>query len=233
MDSKKIQKALNRFFAWLGLSLCSLIIKCVPKRSLYGFAHGISVLGYAIASKQRKIALDSLEIAFGKEKTKEEMERIARDCFIYMAKSAVELLFFLDRPALLKKQVVIAGRENLEAALGGENFEIEEMYPAYIAVGNLQEEKAAVTSMQRAFEAEKIHANLYTQAKSAALCLETCCQLKEPDSVIKASISSSITTPATAACNSRSCLSFPRMKLASTAFSCPISTNFLVDRSQP
>ncbi len=58
--------------------------------------------------------------------------------------------------------------QNLKAAFGGENFEVAEMYPAYMEVAKLQEEKGAVTSMARAFEAEKVHAALYTRAEQKA-----------------------------------------------------------------
>lgn len=57
--------------------------------------------------------------------------------------------------------------DNLKAAFGGESFEIAEMYPAYLAVAQLQEEKAAFTSMQRALEAEKVHAKIYSDASQA------------------------------------------------------------------
>ncbi len=57
--------------------------------------------------------------------------------------------------------------ENLDAAVGGETFEVEEMYPAYGAVAELQSEKKALRSMNWALEAEKVHAGLYTQAKQA------------------------------------------------------------------
>ena len=56
---------------------------------------------------------------------------------------------------------------NLAAAFEGETFEIEEMYPAYMAVAECQEEKRARTSMDRAFETEKVHAALYGTAKEA------------------------------------------------------------------
>jgi rubrerythrin len=57
--------------------------------------------------------------------------------------------------------------ENLQVAIDGENFEIEEMYPAYVAVAKDQEEKSATRSFEWALEAEKIHAELYTKAKEA------------------------------------------------------------------
>jgi rubrerythrin len=57
--------------------------------------------------------------------------------------------------------------ENLEGAIRGENFEVDEMYPAYIATAQFQEEKQAVRSCQWAWEAEKTHAALYSRAKSS------------------------------------------------------------------
>lgn len=59
--------------------------------------------------------------------------------------------------------------QNLEKAIAGETFEVEEMYPAYNAVAELQGEKDAIRSMHGALEAEKIHAKLYAEAKEAAL----------------------------------------------------------------
>ncbi|WP_099203527.1 rubrerythrin family protein [Miniphocaeibacter massiliensis] len=57
--------------------------------------------------------------------------------------------------------------ENLEGAIGGEVFEYTEMYPAYIEVAEMQEEKAAVSAMRFAIEAEKVHAELFGKAKEA------------------------------------------------------------------
>lgn len=57
--------------------------------------------------------------------------------------------------------------ENLGAAIGGETFEVEEMYPAYDAVAKLQEEKGAQRSIHYAVEAEKIHAAMYQEARQA------------------------------------------------------------------
>lgn len=57
--------------------------------------------------------------------------------------------------------------ENLAVAIAGENFEVDEMYPAYIAVAEAQQEKRAERSMNWALEAEKIHAEMYAVAKEA------------------------------------------------------------------
>lgn len=117
MDSKKVRKSIGRFFSWLGLVFCSLIAQVTPSRYLYGFARGISSPGYFFAKKQRKIALENLSIAFGQEKGASEIKQIARDCFTFMAKSALEVMFLMERPRLLKERVRLSGKEHLDAAL--------------------------------------------------------------------------------------------------------------------
>ena len=117
MDFKKIRKSLIRFLAWLGLNLCSLMIRVIPDGCLYAFARNIASLAFIFAVKQRRIALESLRIAFGSEKSQGEIAKIAKDCFIYMAKSAIELMYLMDKPLVLKERVEITGRENLDKAL--------------------------------------------------------------------------------------------------------------------
>jgi len=56
--------------------------------------------------------------------------------------------------------------ENLQVGIDGETYEVEEMYPAFMAVAELQDERGAVRSTKWAREAEKIHAEMYTTAKS-------------------------------------------------------------------
>lgn len=57
--------------------------------------------------------------------------------------------------------------DNLQGGINGELFEVTQMYPAYIAVAEMQEEKTAVFAMRYAIEAEKVHAELFTKAKEA------------------------------------------------------------------
>lgn len=57
--------------------------------------------------------------------------------------------------------------ENLQTAINGENFEVQEMYPAYKAVAELQNEVGAQRSTHAAMEAERVHAGLYKKAKQA------------------------------------------------------------------
>ncbi len=58
-------------------------------------------------------------------------------------------------------------KENLEASAGGENWEVETMYPEFIARAEAAGEKAAVQSMTFAMEAEKAHEKFFKEAKKS------------------------------------------------------------------
>jgi rubrerythrin len=55
---------------------------------------------------------------------------------------------------------------NVQSCIEGENFEVTEMYPAYLATAELQGEKGAARSTYYALEAEKIHETMYARAKA-------------------------------------------------------------------
>lgn len=55
----------------------------------------------------------------------------------------------------------------LQGAIDGELFEVGQMYPAYIAVAEMQGEDEAVKAMRYAVAAEKVHADRFEEAKKA------------------------------------------------------------------
>jgi len=57
--------------------------------------------------------------------------------------------------------------QNLAIAIEGEDFEVAEMYPVYKGAAELQHEMGAVRSFDWAWQAEKTHAALYKEAKTA------------------------------------------------------------------
>ena len=84
MEFKKIRKIFSRFLGRLGLNIASFIVKVMPPKWLYGFARLVSSLAYRFARKHKDIALDGLGVAFGREKNKEELEKIVQDCFAFL-----------------------------------------------------------------------------------------------------------------------------------------------------
>jgi rubrerythrin len=54
--------------------------------------------------------------------------------------------------------------ENLKAALNGEQYEIDTMYPDFLAEATERKNSAAIRTFTGALEAEKTHARLYSEA---------------------------------------------------------------------
>ncbi len=57
--------------------------------------------------------------------------------------------------------------QNLEGAIEGETYEINEMYPTFLETAKQQKERGAILSFHYALAAEKTHAELYQKAKQA------------------------------------------------------------------
>ena len=99
---------------------------------------------------------------FAEKAEKEELPNVAR---VFQAASFAEQVHASNH---LKAFEGIQGTAaNLGEAIGGETFEVDQMYPAYMAVADKQGEKKALRSMSWAVEAEKVHAKLYGDAKQA------------------------------------------------------------------
>lgn len=69
-----------------------------------------------------------------------------------------------EAKATLEKPEVKSTKENLEAALAGETYEKETMYPGFIKQAEAEKNKSALMSFKGALAAEIEHAKLYKQA---------------------------------------------------------------------
>jgi len=69
--------------------------------------------------------------------------------------------------AFSPKVVLKSTKENLEAAIKGENHEVVSMYPEFITTATAEKQEAAVTTFNYAIEVEKIHRDFYTQTLDA------------------------------------------------------------------
>ena len=99
-------------------------------------------------------------VIYAEKAEKEGKPNIAR---LFRATAHAEFVHAKNHFNALKK--LHPTEENLTDARDGENFEIEEMYPAYAAIAALQDEQEAIKSIRFASEAEKIHRKLYDIAK--------------------------------------------------------------------
>jgi len=97
---------------------------------------------------------------FFAEKAEEEgQKRIAR---LFRAAADAETVH--ARNHLKAMQGIASSKENLLAAIGGENEEFTEMYPKFIKQADSEGEKEASHSFKMANQVEEIHHSLYKDA---------------------------------------------------------------------
>ena len=107
----------QRTIARYGLYSSAWLFQRLP----YGFVKFITSVLLAIAFqctiRQRKIAEESINIAFGDEKSPEEKKEIIKKCFENFGRGMTELLYYLAHPQAVDDKVVIEGKEHLDAAV--------------------------------------------------------------------------------------------------------------------
>ncbi len=101
-------------------------------------------------------------LAFADKAEKENLTNVAR---LFRANSFAEEIHATNHLRTLSG--IGKTSENLKAAIEGETYEVEEMYPTFISMAQEEQEKGAETVTKWALEAEKVHAGLYKKAKES------------------------------------------------------------------
>jgi len=101
-------------------------------------------------------------MAFGDKAERENLPNVAR---IFRANSYAEQIHATNHLRTLSG--IQSTSENLKAAIEGETFEVEKMYPAFIKDAQEEQEPAAERMSIWAKAAEVVHAGLYKKAKGA------------------------------------------------------------------
>lgn len=97
--------------------------------------------------------------AFGRKADQEGFTQVAK---LFRAAAAAETVHALNHFNALNG--VKSTRENLEAAIEGENYEVVTMYPEFLKDAEAESERPALRSFKWAWEVEKIHEALYREA---------------------------------------------------------------------
>ena len=110
-------KIFKRDTARRGLFATNWLFNRLPYVVVRFLTAGFIAIGYVFVVKQKRVAKESLEIAFGKEKSVQEVKKISRKCFWNFGQGIIELIYFMGHPFLIKEKVTIEGREHLDKAL--------------------------------------------------------------------------------------------------------------------
>ncbi len=117
MNLKQLIKSFQRTTAWYGLFTFDCIVKRTSVRVMQALASIFTRIGFCFVIKQRRLAKQSLQIAFGSEKTSREIDAIIRKCFYNVGQGMLEMLYFLAHPKEVSQYVFFEGQEHLDQAL--------------------------------------------------------------------------------------------------------------------
>ena len=108
-------KKLKYLTIYLLVVIAGFIIRRLSFRSALRLGEKLGRFLAVLIKKRRKIALSNLQLAFGKERPRSEIRRIAVECFENIGKNIIEFLRF---PCLnsedLWDHVTMVGREDIE-----------------------------------------------------------------------------------------------------------------------
>ena len=83
-----------RFIVYLAARAGAAVLALLPRRWALALARGVGYLGYFLVSSQRTKILKNLKFAYGEEKSREEIEGIARKVLGNMLQTAFDFLRF-------------------------------------------------------------------------------------------------------------------------------------------
>ncbi len=98
-------------------------------------------------------------LAFAKKAESDGYPQIAK---LFRAAAAAETVHAHAHLRVMKG--VRETADNLRAAIEGEGFEFQEMYPKFLAEAEKEKNQGAATSFSNALAVERIHHNLYNEA---------------------------------------------------------------------
>jgi KDO2-lipid IV(A) lauroyltransferase len=117
MSFQGFSKKFKRVTARYGLFASAWLLERLPYSAVRLLARMLVAVGFRFVIKQRRIACESLQIAFGAEKSPQEIQGIVRRCFANLGQGMVEMLYFMAHPALTDEKVSFEGRHHLDEAI--------------------------------------------------------------------------------------------------------------------
>ena len=93
--SKERKKFLKRRMSWISIRVFTVLNGVLPLWWGYFTGRIMGNVAYLAAVKHRRAAIDNLSQAF-KGASPREIRRVARESFVFMTQSSLELLYFLE-----------------------------------------------------------------------------------------------------------------------------------------
>lgn len=116
MNMNERIKIVKRAIARQGLYATTFFLTRLPYAFVRLMTKGFIAVGLLFVVRQKRIARESLRIAFGQEKSSQEIDAIFKECFANLGKGMIELIYFMAHPEMIAQNVSIEGKHHLDAA---------------------------------------------------------------------------------------------------------------------
>ncbi len=113
-----LRKSLKIHLGYLFFKLWTSWVKCLPVTSLSSYGEKLGLFSFYLLRRWRKVALNNLNLALGKEKGKDEIHRICRELFRNIGRDMMEACRLDDlEDCYFKNLVRFEGKHHLDNAL--------------------------------------------------------------------------------------------------------------------
>ncbi len=117
MKSEQARRAKHMIIA-LGIRTLIFILGILPRRSGMAIGRKIGSIAWKHSRRSRRIALENLELIFGEEKSRMQIEQMAENVWIHMGEILIEAIYLLKtRPEKFESLVRVEGYEHVQQAL--------------------------------------------------------------------------------------------------------------------
>ncbi|MCK5214291.1 MAG: lysophospholipid acyltransferase family protein [Candidatus Omnitrophica bacterium] len=117
MNRKEFRKKLHRVAARHALFFFFALSRVVPFVLVRVFMFISQRVTYFFIKRLRKIARETLTVAFGNEKTEEERKKIVLKCFVSLGYYMTDLLYYSKYPQKVLDACTFEGMEHIEQAM--------------------------------------------------------------------------------------------------------------------
>ena len=116
---KKIRKSIKYSLLTLAIKVLLFAIRLVPRKVSMSVMGGLGALVFMLSKKERDKSINNLNIAYGQEKSQDEIKAMAREVFVNLGKSGAEFAIKMgqNNPEQFFENLEVKGREHLQEAL--------------------------------------------------------------------------------------------------------------------
>lgn len=117
MIRKEFRRQFTRGTARFFIMLFYYLFKILPQVFVFGLAKMMLPVFYFLVPRQRQVAVESLTVVYGQEKSVKEIQHLAKESLYNLGMNMSEMIYYFAHPKQMLNVVEYEGREHLDWAI--------------------------------------------------------------------------------------------------------------------